>query len=154
MDAIAAHKDQLQKLLEELASDSVISGVTFVTLVNAYIMRLDTDSELTFGPNIDSQLCALIRASQNFKTARRVLSKTSRCAHTSAGRLHGTAARQTVRASNPLARQRTLIDVKQQVKQEDGVKEIKPESTSCGQNCNGSNNVSGKPKYLFRGMVK
>jgi hypothetical protein len=94
MNAIAAHKDELQKLLEALSSDTLVSGITFVALVDAYIMRLDTncpdvsrranrpstqiDGELTYGTNIDSKLRALLRATQNFKTARRVLPKISR----------------------------------------------------------------------------
>jgi len=50
--------------------------------------------------------------------------------------------------------QRTLIDVKQHVKHEDGVKEIKSESRSSSQNRSASDNFRGKPKYLFRGVVK
>jgi hypothetical protein len=117
MNAIAAHKDELEKLLEDLSSDRVISGITFVALVDAYITRLDTncsdisarvtpppaqtDSELTYGTNIDSKLRALLRATQNFKTARRVLSKTSRCGpQASAGCLPAAAAWRTVQASN------------------------------------------------------
>ena len=41
MNDIAAHKDELQKLLEDLSSDRLISRITFVALVNAYIARLD-----------------------------------------------------------------------------------------------------------------
>jgi hypothetical protein len=41
---IAAHKDELQKLLEDLASDRLVSRRTFAALVNAYIARLDADS--------------------------------------------------------------------------------------------------------------
>ena len=95
MNAFAAHKDELQKLLENLSGDGVISEITFVALVDAYILRLDTncpdisarvnpppaqlDGELKDGTNIDSELRALLRATQNFKTARRVLPKISRC---------------------------------------------------------------------------
>ena len=95
MNALAAHRDELEKLLEHLSSDRVISGITFVALVDAYIMRLDTncpdisarvnpppaqiDGELKDGTNIDSKLRALLRATQNFKTARRVLPTISRC---------------------------------------------------------------------------
>jgi hypothetical protein len=42
MNDIAAHKDELQKLLEDLSSDRLVSRITFVALVNAYIGRLDT----------------------------------------------------------------------------------------------------------------
>jgi len=43
MNAIAAHKGELEKLLEDLSSDRVFSGITFVALVDAYITRLDTN---------------------------------------------------------------------------------------------------------------
>ena len=43
MNAIAAHKDELKKLLENLSSDIVVSEITFVALVDAYITRLDAD---------------------------------------------------------------------------------------------------------------
>ncbi len=43
MNAIAAHKDELKKLLVDLSSDRVVSGITFVALVDAYITRLDTN---------------------------------------------------------------------------------------------------------------
>jgi hypothetical protein len=78
MNAIAAHKDELEKLLEDLSSDRVVSGIPFVALVDAYITRLDTNcsdtsvrvnpppaqinGELTYGTNIDSKLRALLRA--------------------------------------------------------------------------------------------
>jgi hypothetical protein len=95
MNVTAAHKDELEKLLEDLSSYRAVSGITFVALVNAYIIRLDTncpdisvrvnpppaqiDGELKDGTNIDSKLRALLRSTQNFKTARRVLPKISRC---------------------------------------------------------------------------
>jgi hypothetical protein len=43
MNAIAVHKDELEKLLEDLSSDRVVSGITFVALVDAYITRLDAN---------------------------------------------------------------------------------------------------------------
>jgi hypothetical protein len=43
MNAIAAHKDELQRLLEDLSSDRLVSGITFAALVNAYIARLDAN---------------------------------------------------------------------------------------------------------------
>ena len=74
MNAIAAHKDELEQLLEDLSSDRVVSGITFVALVDAYITRLDTncpdvsarvnpppaqiDGGLTYGTNIDPKLRA------------------------------------------------------------------------------------------------
>ena len=41
MHAVAAHKDELEKLLEDLSGDIAVSGITFVALVDAYITRLD-----------------------------------------------------------------------------------------------------------------
>src|SRR5207247_10478540 len=43
MNAIAAHKDELEKLIENLSGDIAVSGITFVTLVDAYITRLDAN---------------------------------------------------------------------------------------------------------------
>jgi len=40
MNAFAAHKDELEKLLENLSGDIAVSGITFVALVDAYITRL------------------------------------------------------------------------------------------------------------------
>jgi hypothetical protein len=41
MNATAAHKHELKKLLEHLSGDTAVSEITFVTLVNAYIAGLD-----------------------------------------------------------------------------------------------------------------
>jgi hypothetical protein len=78
MNAIAAHKDELKKLLENLSGDIAVSGITFVPLVDAYITRLDTNysdisrprrsaasankRRIKHGTNIDSELRALLRA--------------------------------------------------------------------------------------------
>jgi hypothetical protein len=43
MNAIAAHKDELKKLLENLSGDIAVSGITFVALVDAYITCLDAN---------------------------------------------------------------------------------------------------------------
>ena len=43
MNAIAAHKDELKKLLENLSGDIAVSGITFVALVDGYITRLDAN---------------------------------------------------------------------------------------------------------------
>ena len=43
MNAIAAHKDELEKLLENLSGDIVVSKITFVALLDAYITRLDAN---------------------------------------------------------------------------------------------------------------
>ena len=127
MNTTAAHKDELEKLLQDLSSDRLVLGITFVALVDAYIIRLDTncpdisarvnppaqiDGELTYGANIDSKLRAVLRATQNFKTARRVFPKISRCdPQASAGRLPAAAARRTFQATSSLPGQRPLIDV-------------------------------------------
>jgi hypothetical protein len=95
MNAIVAHKDELEKLFEDLSSDRVVSGITFVALVDAYITRLDTncpdisarvnppaaqiDGGLTYGTNIDSKLRALLRATYDFRTARCAFPEISRC---------------------------------------------------------------------------
>src|ERR1044071_7977381 len=102
VNAIAAHKDELQKLLGDLSSHTVIPGITFLTLVDAYIMRLDTncpdtsrrrnppsmqiDGDLRYGTNIEAKLRALLRATRNFKAAGRVFPKISSCGpHAGAG---------------------------------------------------------------------
>ena len=95
MNATAAHKDELEKLFEDLSSNRLVSGITFVALVDAYIIRLDTncpdisarvnpppaqiDGELKDGTNIDSKLRALLRATQNFEATRSLFPKISRC---------------------------------------------------------------------------
>jgi hypothetical protein len=43
MNAIAAHKDELEKLLENLSGEIAVSRITFVALVDAYITRLDAN---------------------------------------------------------------------------------------------------------------
>jgi hypothetical protein len=43
MNDISAHKDELEKLLDHLSSDRLVSKITFVALVNAYIARLDAN---------------------------------------------------------------------------------------------------------------
>jgi hypothetical protein len=42
MNAIAAHKDELKKLLENLSGNTVL-GIGFVAFLDAYITRLDTN---------------------------------------------------------------------------------------------------------------
>jgi len=94
-NAISAHKDELEKLIEDLSGDIAVSGITFVALVNAYIARLDgnssgisasvnpppaqIDGELTYGSNIDSKLRALLHAAQNFNESYRTFQEVSRC---------------------------------------------------------------------------
>jgi hypothetical protein len=43
MNAIAAHKDELKKLLENLSGDTAFLGITFGASLDAYIARLDTN---------------------------------------------------------------------------------------------------------------
>jgi hypothetical protein len=43
MDPIAAHKNELEKLLENLSGDTAVSGITFVAPLDAYISRLHTN---------------------------------------------------------------------------------------------------------------
>jgi hypothetical protein len=43
MNAIAAHKDELKKLLETLSGETAVSGITFVASLDAYITRVDTN---------------------------------------------------------------------------------------------------------------
>jgi hypothetical protein len=73
MNAIAAHKDELKKLLEDLSGDTAVSGITFVALLDAYITRLDANcSDIGAHVNlprgqingelIDSELRALLGA--------------------------------------------------------------------------------------------
>jgi hypothetical protein len=78
MNAIAAHKDELKKLLEDLSSHRAVSEIGFVAFLDAYITRLDTNCldisrprqsaasvnkrRITHGTNIDSELRALLRA--------------------------------------------------------------------------------------------
>ncbi len=43
MNAIAAHKDELKKLFENLSGDITVSQMAFVALVDAYITRVDAN---------------------------------------------------------------------------------------------------------------
>ena len=43
MNAIAAHKDELERLLVNLSGDTAVSRIGFVALLDAYITRLDTN---------------------------------------------------------------------------------------------------------------
>jgi hypothetical protein len=43
MNPTAAHKDELKKLIENISADADVSGITFVTSLDAYIARLDTN---------------------------------------------------------------------------------------------------------------
>ena len=43
MNAIAAHKDELERLLMNLSGNTAVLGITFVAFLDAYITRLDTN---------------------------------------------------------------------------------------------------------------
>jgi hypothetical protein len=43
MNAIADHKNELEKLLVNLSCNTAVSGLDFVALLNAYISCLDTN---------------------------------------------------------------------------------------------------------------
>jgi len=135
MNAISAHKDELEKLIEDLSGNVAVSGITFVALVNAYIARLDAnssgisasvnpppaqiDGELTYGTNIDSKLRALLHAAQNFKESCDTFQEVSRYGpRANAGCSPAAAARRTCQASGSLPRQRPLSDVIQRVNPE------------------------------------
>lgn len=52
MNATAARKDELKKLLENLSGDTAVSGITFVASLDAYIARLDRNcSDITVRVN-------------------------------------------------------------------------------------------------------
>jgi hypothetical protein len=124
MNATEAHKHELQKLLVDLSGDKLVSAITFVALVDTYIMRLDTscpdtsranppstqiDGELTYGTNIDSKLRALLRATQKFETTGRVFPKISHCgAQASTGCSPAAGARRTFPAAAAFPGQWTL----------------------------------------------
>ena len=42
MNPLAAHKDELNKLLGNLSGDTAVSGIGLVLSLDAYITRLDT----------------------------------------------------------------------------------------------------------------
>jgi hypothetical protein len=127
MNATAAHRDELEKLFADLSNDKLVSGITFVALLDAYIIRLDTncpdisarvnpppaqlDVESTYGTYFDSKLRALLRATQNFKTARRVLPEISRCGPQASARYSPAApGRRRFQPPDTLPGQRPLID--------------------------------------------
>ena len=52
MNAIAAHRHELERLLKDLSGDIAFSEINFVALVDAYITRLDTNfSDISAGVN-------------------------------------------------------------------------------------------------------
>jgi hypothetical protein len=92
MNSIDAHKDELERLLVNLSSDTAVSGIAFVTLLDVYIGRLDTNysnsahalirrrrklTEDQQGANIDSELRAMLRATYNSRRSRGIFPKFS-----------------------------------------------------------------------------
>jgi hypothetical protein len=53
MNPVAAHKDELKKLLENLSGDTAVSGIGLVTSVDAYITRLDTNCSDIRAPRVN-----------------------------------------------------------------------------------------------------
>jgi hypothetical protein len=52
MNAFAAHRHELERLLKDLSGDIAFSEINFVALVDAYITRLDTNcSDISAGVN-------------------------------------------------------------------------------------------------------
>jgi hypothetical protein len=43
MNGIAAHKDELERLLVNLSGDTAVPEITFAASLDAYIARLDTN---------------------------------------------------------------------------------------------------------------
>ena len=43
MKTVAAHKDELERLLVNLSGNTAVSGIGFVAFLDAYITRLDTN---------------------------------------------------------------------------------------------------------------
>ena len=95
MNAIAAHKHELEQLLEDLSGDIAFSRIKFLALVNAYITRLDAncpdisarvnpspariDEELNMEPTL-TQNCALYYAQHRTPKRRAALFREFRAA--------------------------------------------------------------------------
>jgi hypothetical protein len=105
MNAIAAHKDELKKLLEDLSGGIAASEIPFVALVDAYITRLDANC-----PDISVRVNpppAEINRRTNMEPT-----LISRCVQqASAGYSPATDARRTFQAFTALPEQRPLSDV-------------------------------------------
>jgi len=95
MNAIAAHRHELERLLKDLSGDIAFSGITFVTLVDAYLTRLDANCpDISAGVNpvpahinrrikmepTLTQNCALYYAQHKTSKARAALFKKFRAA--------------------------------------------------------------------------
>src|SRR5438105_8003039 len=93
MNALAAHKDELKKLLKNLSGDPAVFGITFVASLDAYITRRDTNcpdisvnppppqinGELNMEPTL-TQNCALYYAQHRTSKRRAALFKKFRAA--------------------------------------------------------------------------
>ena len=95
MNAIAAHKDELERLLVNLSGNTVVSGIGFAAFLDAYITCLDTNcsdisarvnpppapinGELTWKPTL-TQNCALYYAQHEISKGRAALFKKLRAA--------------------------------------------------------------------------
>src|SRR5882762_8973369 len=95
MNAIAAHRNELERLLMDLSGDLGVSETNFATLVDAYITRLDTArpdtsarvnpppaqiiGELNMEPTL-TQNCALYYAQHKTSKRRAALFKKFRAA--------------------------------------------------------------------------
>jgi hypothetical protein len=95
MNATAAHKDELEKLLEKLSGETAVPGITFVALVDAYITRLDANcpdigagvnplpAQINEGTNMEptlTQNCALYYAQHTSSERRAALFQRFRAA--------------------------------------------------------------------------
>ena len=71
-NAISAHKDELEKLIEDLSGDIAVSGITFVAVVDAYIARLDGNLDGwcdTSLEHFDSEIAYFSKAGQQAHSA-------------------------------------------------------------------------------------
>jgi len=94
MNAIAAHKDELERLLVNLSGNTADSGIGFAAFLDAYITRLDTNCSDIRGPrqsatsakrriNMEptlTQNCALYYAQHKTSKGRAALFKKLRAA--------------------------------------------------------------------------
>jgi hypothetical protein len=95
MNAIAAHRNELERLLMDLSGDLAVSEINFAALVDAYITRLDTNcsdisvrvnpppaqiiGELNMEPTL-TQNCALYYAQHKTSKCRATLFRKFRAA--------------------------------------------------------------------------
>ena len=130
MNAIAAHRHELERLLKDLSGDIAFSGITFVTLVDTYITRLEANCpDISAGVNpvpahmnrrikIEptlTQNCALYYAQHKSSKPRASFFQRFRAAapQANAGNLSAIDARHTFQAATVSPRQRPLSDLGQ-----------------------------------------